>query len=409
MKAISLTFTALLWALVAVSQCDTTSIDNSGWSILYTDSQHADGPASNAIDSDSATIWHTEWELSQPDFPHEIQIDLGAEYPVNGIQYLPRQTGSINGKVTDFEIYLSTDGAIGEMQNQQDSFTYSNTADNASRSVYFGAITARFIRFVGLAAYNDNYFAVASEILVFQDVGCGATGQQNQTVSFEAIDDALSTDGPITLNATASSGLIDFIVVSGPASVTGNTLSLDGTAGTVILEANQAGDATTISFASRSFEVFDPSDYQPIVSTRLTEDFSLDMTQLEEYRIYVNASIDLPELLNISQVEMTIDGNSVDVLESGSGYFYYDWTPSSYGQHSIEMAVTGSNSETTTLIRNISVSDQATTQIVNTMDEVNITFGGANSRWFYGSYHYASTCCQLRSNPSVSEYFLSKW
>lgn len=388
MKGILALLIAVLYTAIAFSQCDTTSIDNTGWLIHYTDSEHSSGPASNAIDGDSATIWHTEWELAQPDYPHEIQIDLGQSYPVNGIQYLPRQTGTINGKITEFEVYLSADGANWGTPESVGEFTYNNNADNSSRSIYFGAINAQFVRFVGLAAYNNNYYAVASEILVFQDVGCGATGQQNQQISFDAIDDVLSTDGSISLTATATSGLtIDFQVVSGPASVSGNTLTLDGTAGTVIVEALQPGDATYYSASStRSFEVFDPAAYQPALSTRLTEDFSLDMPELEEYRIFINASIELPDLLSISNVEMTIGGNDVEVLESGSGYFYYDWTPGSHGTHLIEITATGSNSETATLTRNITVNDQPNTQIVSTMDNVNITFGGTNSRWFYGSY-----------------------
>lgn len=388
MKTTLLILVACFTAVASFSQCDTTSIDNSGWSIQYADSEHADGPASNAIDSDSTTIWHTEWELSQPDYPHEIQIDLGQPYPVNGIQYLPRQTGSINGKITEYEVYLSTDGTNWGSVEAGGEFTYSNTADNTSRSVYFGAVDAQYVRFIGNAAYNDNYYAVASEILVFQDVGCGATGQQNQQVAFDPLDDVLATDPAFNLAAVATSGLtVDFQVVSGPASISGSTLTLDGSAGIVVVEAYQAGDATYYDASSvQSFQVFDPADYQPTLTTRLTEDHSLDMTQFEEYRIFINASINLPDLLNITSVDMTIDGNDVEVLESGSGYFYYDWTPGSYGSHSIEITATGSNSESTTLTRNIMVNDQPGTQIVSTLDNVNITFGGANSRWYYGAH-----------------------
>ena len=49
---------------------------------------------------------------------------------------------------------------------------------------------------------------------------------------------------PITLSATASSGLaVTFSVVSGPATVSGSTLTITG-AGTVVVAANQAGNAT---------------------------------------------------------------------------------------------------------------------------------------------------------------------
>ncbi|MDU0458437.1 MAG: MBG domain-containing protein [Geobacteraceae bacterium] len=51
-------------------------------------------------------------------------------------------------------------------------------------------------------------------------------------------------DGPITLTATASSGLpVNFSVISGPGSINGNILTITG-AGTIQLMASQAGNAT---------------------------------------------------------------------------------------------------------------------------------------------------------------------
>ena len=42
--------------------------------------------------------------------PHEIRIDLGASYNLTAFQYLPRQDGSANGWIKDYEFYVSTDG-----------------------------------------------------------------------------------------------------------------------------------------------------------------------------------------------------------------------------------------------------------------------------------------------------------
>lgn len=55
----------------------------------------------------------------------------------------------------------------------------------------------------------------------------------------------MSTTGPITLNATASSGLpVSYAITSGPTTVSGNVLSLDGIAGVVTIEATQDGNTT---------------------------------------------------------------------------------------------------------------------------------------------------------------------
>jgi len=48
--------------------------------------------------------------------------------------------------------------------------------------------------------------------------------------------------GPVTLNATATSGLpVTYAVVSGPANITGNQLMITG-AGAIVVEAQQPGD-----------------------------------------------------------------------------------------------------------------------------------------------------------------------
>ena len=69
-------------------------------------------------------------------------------------------------------------------------------------------------------------------------------GKMAQTIAFAAPADRLSNSGPLTLSATATSGLpVAFSVVSGPALLTGNVVALRGDAGRVIVRASQAGDA----------------------------------------------------------------------------------------------------------------------------------------------------------------------
>jgi hypothetical protein len=73
----------------------------------------------------------------------------------------------------------------------------------------------------------------------------GGSTKQDQTITFDTIADKLISDGPFTLNATASSGLdVTFTVISGPATVSGNEITLTGSTGIVEVEARQSGDAT---------------------------------------------------------------------------------------------------------------------------------------------------------------------
>jgi hypothetical protein len=68
-------------------------------------------------------------------------------------------------------------------------------------------------------------------------------GQAAQTITFNPPPSPVTYGmGPITLSATASSGLpVSFSVVSGPASVNGNSLAILGT-GTIVVAANQSGN-----------------------------------------------------------------------------------------------------------------------------------------------------------------------
>ncbi|MGD0443487.1 MAG: hypothetical protein ABSA39_06080, partial [Edaphobacter sp.] len=76
------------------------------------------------------------------------------------------------------------------------------------------------------------------------------------TLSFAAIAPQKLDTAPLTVSATsASSGAITYTVVSGPATISGNTVTLTGT-GTVVLHASQAANGNfTAAAATTSFTV----------------------------------------------------------------------------------------------------------------------------------------------------------
>ena len=87
----------------------------------------------------------------------------------------------------------------------------------------------------------------------------------SQTITFGALANKASGDAPFTVSATASSGLaVSFSIVSGPASVAGNTITLTG-AGTVVVRASQAGNGNynAAPAVDRSFTVTAPAPTTP--------------------------------------------------------------------------------------------------------------------------------------------------
>ena len=74
--------------------------------VIATDSQNGGYAASNAMDGDPNTMWHTEFSGISPTHPHELMIDLGESYPISGFTYVARPDDG-NGTIGQYEIYVS--------------------------------------------------------------------------------------------------------------------------------------------------------------------------------------------------------------------------------------------------------------------------------------------------------------
>ena len=119
-----------------------------------------EGPARLAVDNNTGTMWHTDWEGTSRE-NHWFQFKQLGSYAVNGLRYLPRQTGNSNGTITRYEIRVSDDGV---------SFTTVATgtwaADSTWKIAEFAPQSAKYVRLYALDAVTDNawVFASAAEI-----------------------------------------------------------------------------------------------------------------------------------------------------------------------------------------------------------------------------------------------------
>ncbi|RED47979.1 M14 family zinc carboxypeptidase [Seonamhaeicola aphaedonensis] len=114
---------------------------------------------------------------------------------------------------------------------------------------------------------NQDSYTTTFDGFVFDDFRI-ITNSTNipQTITFDSISDKFTTDAPFQVNATASSGLpVSFSIVSGPASVSGNTITLNGTTGFVTVRASQSGNTTynPATDVEQSFEVLPAPCLQP--------------------------------------------------------------------------------------------------------------------------------------------------
>ena len=130
-----------------------------GARVLHADSAAPGYPASQAIDGDPDTIWHTVYEPAAAPMPHELVIDIGSPILLRGVTYLPRQDMA-NGRIARFEIYASADGKNWGQPLARG--TWPNT--NRRQTVRFHEPTrARYLRIVAKSEVHGNAFTSAAE------------------------------------------------------------------------------------------------------------------------------------------------------------------------------------------------------------------------------------------------------
>ena len=109
----------------------------------------------------------------------------------------------------------------------------------------------------------------------------------------------------------------------------------------------------------------------PELSTRLTESYTLEMPNLLAYPIYVNASVEAPDTMEGVTIEI---GGVVITAIAEDGFYYHLWTPNSYGTHEIIITAKAVSGDETTITRNIEVVASASSQTVESLQDVIIEF-----------------------------------
>ena len=180
-----------------------------------------------------------------------------------------------------------------------------------------------------------------------------------QLIEMADIPNQLIFNDPITLEATASSGLpVSFEMMEGPATISGNVLTLTGETGVVKFKATQAGDANWLPAPDvvKSFEVVDPYAYNPVVTIRRPYDNTevyMNNTR-HPIMIVVSAYIDHPEVIKFTEVKATINGEDILLQtdypdDPDNGYYYGLWKPSEFAGFDMTVSVTQSGGKVTTV------------------------------------------------------------
>ncbi|MED0988097.1 M60 family metallopeptidase [Bacillus paramycoides] len=113
-------------------------------------------PASNAIDGNPNTIWHSKWSTPNQ-YPANLTLDLGETRTITQLSYLSRQDASANGRILSYNIYTSTDGVTYQ---KVASGTWENSKQQ--QSAKFNPVSAKYVKLEVVNGMNG--FASAAEI-----------------------------------------------------------------------------------------------------------------------------------------------------------------------------------------------------------------------------------------------------
>jgi parallel beta-helix repeat protein len=227
----------------------------------------------------------------------------------------------------------TTDVSLAQWQSQygldlnshKSPITYTANIDDSIRFEYNASNTIKTIALD--AAYIDvagNQYAGVLTLnpwtsVVLLKAKTGTVIKQNQIITFPSIANKTYGDPAFILNATASSGLpVSYRVISGPATISGNTVTLMGT-GTVTIEASQTGNATynAATPVQQSFTV-----QAPPTTTKQSQTITFPPLANKTYgdapfALNATASSGLPVNYRVIAGLATVSGNMVTITGTG--------------------------------------------------------------------------------------------
>lgn len=135
--------------------------------VINASSQEAgEGDASNLVDGDVNTTWHTMYSVTVAKYPHWVDFDAGEIKTIKGFTYLPRQDGGKNGNIKNYSLQLSVDGENWGDPVAKGTFSKNN---QLKKVLLEKPVKARYIRFTGIDSQNGADFAGGAEFTVIAD------------------------------------------------------------------------------------------------------------------------------------------------------------------------------------------------------------------------------------------------
>jgi hypothetical protein len=184
----------------------------------------------------------------------------------------------------------------------------------------------------------------------------GTLDSTYQAISFPQISNKLINNPPFSIEATATSGLeVEFSILSGPATLNGNVITLTGDTGRVYVQASQPGNSQYNPAVPviNSFEVLDPNLHVPDIDIRCPLAGDVYVPSLSQIQLAAISKITYPELFHVSGVQFKINGQTIQAQDFYNTHYTGWWTPPAYGSYTMQVVSTNnfgaSSSKTVTI------------------------------------------------------------
>lgn len=139
-------------------------ISKQGWSVASFSSEETSGEpapnglATNLIDGNAATYWHSNWSGTEANYPHQFVIDMGGSKIANGLTITQRS--GLQRAIKNAELFTSLDGV-----NFTSAGTYVFANTNGAQYFDFAAPkTFRYFKIIASTSWDGEPFAALGEI-----------------------------------------------------------------------------------------------------------------------------------------------------------------------------------------------------------------------------------------------------
>ncbi|MGG7058851.1 discoidin domain-containing protein [Clostridium tertium] len=156
------------------------AISREGWTATAESYQNAsgssDGPASNLIDGDVSSIWHTNYGGGQGSrqYPYNVLFTLNGVKKFQSFSYTPRQQGEgTNGNIKGYELWAATsDSKLTADSSEWTKVAEGNFKYDGINPIYVNLneeVSANQLKFVAISSNNGQSFAGGAEFNLHEE------------------------------------------------------------------------------------------------------------------------------------------------------------------------------------------------------------------------------------------------